>query len=359
MKGNKGEWSELFTFFKLLSEGKIFSADENLERTSSFVELRAIFRKDGGSNLNFKIESDNLINIIDNNTGEILMSFLQSQAKILADSIINQLNNNSRISDKLINLIQNYHITEVANKTSGKGDINILIYDPIHGISSNQEFSIKSFLGSDPTLFNANKTTNIIYKISDINNAAITSLHLNEINAIVTKHKYIDRISRLNALGYKIELYDYEDTTFKLNLQMIDSDLPEILAHIVRYKYVNKITRFTDIIKKITEENPMNYNLSEGHNFYDYRLVNFLVETAMGMTSKKVWSGTYDIVGGIIIVKPNTDILCYHLIDFNKFKQYLRRVARIDNPSGSKMGYGQVYMEEGNSYIKLNFQIKA
>lgn len=287
------------------------------------------------------------------------MSFPQSQAGIIANNILKELNSNSGISEVLKELIKKYQITEVAKKTSGKGDIDILIYDPIHGISSNQEFSIKSFLGSDPTLFNANKTTNIIYKISDENGIAITSLHFEEINSIITKHKYIDRISRLIELGYKVEFYDYEDTTFKLNLQVIDSDLPKILAQVVKYKYVNRITKFTDIINKITTENPMNYDLSQGHNFYDYRLVNFLVEAAMGMTSKKVWSGNYDIVGGIIIVKPNTEILCYHLIDFNKFKQYLRKASRLDNPSGSKMGYGKVYLENENSFIKLNFQVKA
>ena len=287
------------------------------------------------------------------------MSFLQSQAGIVADNILIELNGNSGTSEALVALIKNYQITEVAKKTSGKGDIDILIYDPIHGISSNQEFSIKSFLGSDPTLFNANMTTNIIYKITDINENAINLQHLKEINSITTRFKYIDRIGRLLELGYKVEYYNYQDTTFKLNLQVIDSDLPKILAHIVKYKYVNRITKFTDIINKITAENPMNYDLSQGHNFYDYRLVNFLVEAAMGMTSKKVWSGNYDIVGGIIIVKPNTEILCYHLIDFNKFKQYLRKASRLDNPSGSKMGYGQVYLESENSFIKLNFQVKA
>ena len=51
MKGNKGEWSELYTFFKLLAEGKLFSADENLEKTKSFVQLLSIYRKDDGKNL--------------------------------------------------------------------------------------------------------------------------------------------------------------------------------------------------------------------------------------------------------------------------------------------------------------------
>lgn len=359
MKGNKGEWSELYSFFKLLAEGKMFSADENLQRTESFVELLSIYRKDTGKNLNFKIIDDNLINIIDANTNKILLSFPQSEAKKIAKNLVNDLNGKTSISEELINSIQNYYITQVADKSLGKGDINIQIYDPIHGISSNQEFSIKSFLSIDPILFKANKTTNIIYKVTDVNNASITEEHCKEVNSIITQHKYIQRIAKLTELGYNIEFHRYDDSTFKLNLQVIDSDLPEIIAHIVKDKYVSRLTKFNEVITKITKDNPMNYDLSQGHKFYEYRLVNFLVECALGMTSKSVWSGKYDIVGGIIIVKPDAEILCYHLIDFNKFKQYLRNSARLDNPSGSKMGYGTVFFEGDNSFIKLNFQIKA
>lgn len=359
MKGNKGEWSELYTFFKLLSEGKLFSADEHLERTESFVQILSIYRNEAGRNLDFNIVSDNLINIIDINEDKTILSFPQSKAKLIAEKLVNGIKNKANISDELIGSIQKLTINQVADKSLGKGDINVHIYDPIHAINSKQEFSIKSFLGSDPTLFNANKTTNITYEIIDDNNSSISNDHMVEVNAIKKGHKYIKRISKLLELGYNINFHSYDDDTFKLNLQVIDSHLPEIIAHIVKDKYVNSVVKVNDIIKKIREDNPMNYDLTQGHKFYEYRLVNFLVEAALGMTSKSVWSGKYDIVGGIIIIKPNAEMLCYHLIDFNKFKQYLKNSARLDNPSGSKMGYGTVYKNESGSFIKLNFQIKA
>ncbi len=359
MKGNKGEWSELYTFFRLLSDGKLFSADENLNQTDSFVEVVSIRRGDSGKNLNFKLVEGASINLINGDTDEVLLSFPQSKSEEIANELVNEIIGKTSISEKLIDKIQKLNLTQVADKSLGKGDINILIYDPVHGISSNQEFSIKSFLGSDPTLFNANKTTNITYKIADSSNNPISEDHLNEVNNIKTGHKYIKRIAKLSELGYKVDFDSFDDTTFKLNLQVIDSDLPEIIAHIVKDKYVSKVTKITEVIDKIKTDNPKNYDLTEGHKFYEYRLVNFLVEAALGMTSKAVWSGKYDVVGGIIIVKPDSKILCYHLIDFNKFKQYLKNSSRLDNPSGSKMGYGTVYSQDGKSFIKLNFQIKA
>ena len=32
LKGNKGEWSEIYTFFKLLAEGKLYGADSELNK---------------------------------------------------------------------------------------------------------------------------------------------------------------------------------------------------------------------------------------------------------------------------------------------------------------------------------------
>jgi len=359
MRGNKGEWSELYAFFKLLADGKLFSADENLNQTDSFVQIVSIQRGDSGKKLNFKLTEGSSINIIDGDSDKIILSFPQSKAEEIARNLVNEITGKTGISEGLKKTIQKLKITQVAQKSQSKGDINILIYDPIHCISSDQKFSIKSFLGSDPTLFNANKTTNIIYRIIDSSNNPITEKHLNEVNDINTGHKYINRIAKLSELGYSIKFDSFEDDTFKLNLHVIDSDLPKIIAHIVLDKYVSKITRITDVIKKIKTDNPMNYDLSQGHKFYEYRIVNFLVEVALGMTSKVVWSGKYDVVGGIIIVKPDAGLLCYHLIDFNKFKHYLKSSSRLDNPSGSRMGYGFVYMDGEESFIKLNFQIKA
>lgn len=200
---------------------------------------------------------------------------------------------------------------------------------------------------------------NIIYKITDVSNLPIAEAHLKEINSIIAGHKYNNRLARIIELGYKVEFSSFEDNTFKLNLQMIDSDLPKIIAHIVLEKYLYKITKITDVIARLNEYNPMNYDLTQGHNFYEYRIVNFLIEAALGMTSKVVWSGVYDVVGGIKILKPNAELPCYHLIDFNKFRNYLKNSSRLDNPSGSKMGYGAVYMKNDESFIKLNFQVKA
>ncbi len=361
LKGNKGEWSELYAFFKLLHEGQLISADQNLNKTNSFLDVDSIYRDDTGKVLQFRITNQGQIEVLDIKSGNILKSFSQNDAKSMATELLAEIKKlkGSNIDLSTENKIKNFHIHQVKTKSQSKGDIKMLVYDSVHGFSTEQQFSIKSFLGSNPTLFNANKTTNIIYRITDSNGNPISNNDMLLVNGIQNPKKYIKRIQKIQALGYNIEFDSYFDSTFHLNLQLIDGDLPKILAFIVLDKYVNQNVKINDIVDKLNTSNPLNYDLSKGHNFYDYKLINFLVEAALGMTSKEVWTGHYAVIGGLIIVKTNADIVCYHLVDFNKFKQYLRNACKLDNPSGSKMGYGEVYHENNDSFIKLNFQFKA
>ena len=221
-----------------------------------------------------------------------------------------------------------------------------------------EKFS-KIILNDYSIRFDKKLNTSIIYQVVNGNGKSLNDNYIKEINSFDGSHESKNEILKLTEMGYELKFLEFEDPQFQLNLQVIESNLHELIAHIVKDQHLTGIVKFNEIIEKLRIDNPMDYDLRQGHKFYEYRLVNFLVEAAMGMTSKKVWSGNYDIVGGIIIVKPDTDILCYHLIDFNKFKKYLKNSARLDNPSGSKMGYGEIYKNENGSFIKLNFQVKA
>lgn len=47
MAANRGEWAELYVVFKLLADGKIYAADENLNRNiNSYLEVVKIVREE-------------------------------------------------------------------------------------------------------------------------------------------------------------------------------------------------------------------------------------------------------------------------------------------------------------------------
>lgn len=101
MRGNKGEWSELYTFFQLLADGKLFSADENLNQTKSFIEVISIQRRDSGKKLNFKLSPNSSINIIDADSDKVIFSFPQIQAEEIATKLVNEITSKTGITEGL------------------------------------------------------------------------------------------------------------------------------------------------------------------------------------------------------------------------------------------------------------------
>lgn len=362
LTGNKGEWSEVYTLLHLLSESKLFSADEDLQKTSDFVYVKEILRSELNDDIKY-LSNDANINIINGPDRQLVLSISKEEIGHLAEELFREIkkgNGKSFLVDTVLEKkLRDFQINQVKEKSTSKGDIDLVIYEPAFGIDSQKKFSIKSLAGAKPTLFNSHTTTNIRYKITDSEGLPMSQPVIDKINIDSEREKYISRIKAIGDLGFKIEYDGYKDDTFFLNLQLLSSDLPQIIAFCVLEKYTNRITKMTKVIENLNHKNPVDFDLTQGHPFYEYRIISFLIEAALGMTSKKPWTGIYDAVGGILIVKNTSEVLCYHLIDFNKFKQYLLSHTAFDNPSGGRHGYGFVYLDNENSYIDLNFQIRA
>ena len=93
-------------------------------------------------------------------------------------------------------------------------------------------FSIKSDLGNPPTLLNAGKTTNFVYAVN-----GLTKESAEKINGIDTRQKIIDRINSICANGGTLAYSGMHNKTFRNNLVMLDSMLPQIMSAILLYSY--------------------------------------------------------------------------------------------------------------------------
>nr|WP_185956420.1 HpaII family restriction endonuclease [Changchengzhania lutea] len=111
--------------------------------------------------------------------------------------------------------------------------INIIVGETNPILISAKNFG-NTILRNEYIQFDDKLNTNITFKIIEDNNLPISDDDLIEVNSITKGHKYIKRISKLAELGYQVNFDSFDDDTFKLNLQVIDSDLPEIVAHIVK-----------------------------------------------------------------------------------------------------------------------------
>ena len=216
-------------------------------------------------------------------------------------------------------------------------------------------FSIKSQLGGEATLLNAGKTTNFIYKLESFNPTAEVIASTNEIE---TRSKIKDRIAAINEMGGILTYTTLEQSVFKNNLVLIDSLLPNILAEIIKTFFTSNLSTIEELTTNINKVNPLNYDTSFAHTFYEYKIKRFLTDVALGMTPSKVWTGIYDATGGYLIVKENGDVLCYHIYNRNQFEDYLFANTKLETASSTRHEFGKIYEENGQLFFKLNLQIR-
>ena len=62
--------------------------------------------------------------------------------------------------------------------------------------------------------------------------------------------------------------------------------------------------------------------------------------------------------GGIIIVKDDGDVVCYHIYNRNEFQEYLFNNTRLEQASISRYKFGNFYKENNKILFKLNLQIR-
>lgn len=357
LSGNKGEWSEIYVFLKLLADGRLDAADANLNAIPNvYYPIIKILRLENGSNREYKI--NNNIQVIDGNTNKVILNlslatFVQQSQQLFND--LRTVQGSSFSFPAIETFLNSIDVHSLTALKTDKADIKVIVHDLNTGLQPKLGFSIKSMLGMNSTLFNAGQTTNFIYEIRGIN---FTPHQIATVNSITSTPKITNRIDNLINSGAQFIYKDIFSNNLKLNLQLIDSDLPEILAHLVFYKYSLNTSNLQDLLRELNTKNPKQFDLSLGHPFYEYKIKNFLTDSALGMTPAALWTGKYDATGGIIIVKQNGDLVCYHIYNRNEFQDYLLNNTRLEQASTTRYGFGVVYDENGRFYMKLNLQVR-
>lgn len=252
----------------------------------------------------------------------------------------------------------------------------------IHHFGLNEKgdgFSIKSFLGSNSTLFNAGAGTNFIYKIELPEGA---SINCDEFNAETynCENKIGVRLNRLiEEYGANIRFIGTQSRCLFQNLRTIDGDLPLLLSELLLIRHRGNLSSsVAACTEALTELNPLDFDVAAHGQVYEYKIKRFLHDCALGMTPETPWQGVYDATGGQIVVRKDGEVVCYHIYELNRYMQYLYNNTKFENPSTNEdpnnpghakektqpnekikpFKYGWIYEEDGELRIKLNLQIR-
>lgn len=356
LKGNKGEWSELYTFFKILADGKLYAADSDLNRIDSvYYPVIKVIRKQLENS--YEYCRNGSVKVIEASSNQLRCDIPVADFIKSSDLIFENIKSSKETTFSIKEVdpfLNELCVTSIKAASSDKSDITLVVHDLRTGLEPLLGFSIKSRLGSPSTLFNASSGTNFIYRVDNIADYLV-----DQINSINTRSKIRDRIQNIEKNNGSLVFVDIEDGTFKNNLQIIDSNMPLILSSILLNFYRGNGKNLSELTNSLEEENPCNFSSNNNHQFYIYKIKSLLTDIALGMTPKTVWSGSYDATGGYIVVKEDGDLVCYHIYNRNEFQNYLLKNTKLDTPSSSRYGFGELYYgDDDKLYIKLNLQIR-
>jgi DNA (cytosine-5)-methyltransferase 1 len=352
---NKGEWTELLVFVKLLAEQKLFLSDKDLNKKVDSFNLKKVTTRN--LDLDFYI--------IDKSTIQSKNNVTKENKQIDISELLSEKNLNS-IKDSIINSKKTFTIPQfnVIQKSLGfdiiKGGTSSQKSDIVLDIQNNEidkqneGFGIKSYLGSKPTLLNASGSTNFIFRVDDFDDSKI-----DEVNKIDTRTKLKDRIIFIEKFGGKFKYIGAEKETMEHNLKISDSLMPNIVGHLLLGFYKKRISSITKIVDEIHRVGDLNKEINYGEkDSLEIKIKRLLIDVLLGFFAGEKWDGNY-LANGTIVMKKSGDCIGFHIIDSKSLKDYLFENISLDTPSTTRHRFGKLYKEkDGKLYFKLNLQLR-
>ncbi len=349
LKGNKGEWSEIYTFVYLLASGKLYAADKDLNINPDiyFPVIKIIREEFIGKKYDYL--TGPAIKIYLN--GELVNEIGREKFNEIKDVLLEKIPLGHRAFEieEVEDFFKSINCFKLKANSAKKQDITIKIHDINTGYSPICGFSIKSYIGSFPTLVNAGPNTNFVFNIKNCNDDV-----MNIVNNINTKTKINDRMKYLSDFELVPADY-YVSDKFKENLEFIDTVMPKFLSYMILYSYKYNLKSTKEITEKMQELNPLHFS---NLKMYNYKFKKFLAAMALGMTPEKDWEGKEDANGGYIVVKKDGNVVCYHIYNRNDFEQYLFDYTFFDRASTSRHNFMKIYKKNSDYFINLNLQIR-
>lgn len=355
IKGNKGEWSEFYSFIKILTDGKVFTADENLEiLKDKFYIVLKIIREEGCGKKSYDISKNDGKIMICDEEGKLIGKVDSEKLKSVVSEIFKKMKNSEgttfeiSLADKAMSEL---HCTQIKASSGRKADLIIVLHDKKSPAFPELGFSIKSMLGSPSTLLNASSATNFVYEIIGVKDDG-------ELNSIDGSSKVRDRAKHIYGNGGNLVFLKNDSENLRKNLRKIDSNFPKIIAEMLKYYYNGKGAKVSDLVDCLVANEKFCNELDLNKTDFILIVKRFLSAIALGMTPQKEWDGYTEAHGGYIIVKENGEIICYHLYNRDEFENYLYQNTKFDTPSTTRHKFGTTYEEDGKLKIKYNLQIR-
>lgn len=254
----------------------------------------------------------------------------------------------------------------ITYSTENSGFDNYCLDNAIHksltGQSAQSNVIPKFAFKKSHNFLNATKLTNFEYKLSK----NLPQETVEKINSMRTKTGKVDirrRVKTIEEEGCSLDFFTITPNSdgksvFLENLILIDSSLPNIIAHLLKLSHVKDTKVLDALTDKLTNDNPLGFPMKSNKKYYEAKIKRFITDVALGMVPSQPWEATPQ-ASGMLVVKDSGDIDCFHVIYKSALEEYLYHDLKFETASATRHDYGYIYTcEDGNQYFKLNLQLR-
>lgn len=362
---NRGEHSELLAFLRLLHEGRVQVADKFGEPRQSWLKISGIQRP-SDPDRRYLIVDDHVV--VMSNAGVALTRASRESLRALADKLFLQIKEGKGASfvcpagDEAILLLK---LEGSKAGSAAKADLLLEVVSPVFdGEVLSLGFSVKSELGGLPTLLNAG-ATQFEYRVEGC--SADDALAVQEAAPRNKDKDYPGPMRLMPALAASNARVVFEsvvDPVFEQNLKMMDTSFPRILADTLMHAYLGGELALKDAVESpalLGELSKALYlPLPMVERIVKHKIKELLRQSALGMNPGRQWEGQVEAHGGWIIVKESGQLVCFHVVNDDDFREYLLQGTKFDTPSMTRNQAGYVYRQgdEPNARLRLSLQVR-
>ena len=267
-EATKKEWCELYSFFRLLADGKVVLGTADAKAGETSWPIAMIQREEHDGTRQYYIEEDAIR--IEAESGTKFMP--REDFGIVADLILRAVKSSSEDDvtspEGVEEFLDEAAIFDLEAKTEDRTDFSIAFWHPEAPLRG---FNVRSRLGVMNPLLDGGRAANLKLEQSGVKFATPT---VNKINALPeSPNEVAERMMMIERLGGVLKYSDVADRVFRSNLLMIDLHFPRVLTEMVRIMHLDGISRISELTEVIKQMNPLKIKdeLINKHKFMSLR----------------------------------------------------------------------------------------
>lgn len=350
----KREWSELYAFFRILSDGFVAEGNADLSadgQTKLPVAMVQRIEHDGPRQ--YILEGNDVLLKGENIDKRIPREDFGTVADMILEALKNSREDSVMSPDGVEEFLDEVAIYNLEAQTEDRTDLSIAFFSadaPLYG------FCVRSRLGKMFPLLDGGRTANLKFEQTGIKFASPT---VNKINSFGEDDDVVGRMLMIERLGGKLKYDDVADKIFRNNLAMIDLRFSRVVAEMVRTMHLDGITKVRELTEAVERINPhkIKDELITKNGYYRHKVKEFLLALATGMRPAKIYYGPDSAISGLLFVNTDGSVHCFRRENRRPFVEFLYNNTRLEKGPTDKDKYGYLEKENGIYYFKLNLKI--